>query len=129
MDDKLKVEDLGYGDFFESNCGADGLSVARIIAEHRGAYRVKNADGEYPAKISGKHMFNALSREDYPAVGDWVEVTDLGEQQAVIHKILPRKTIIKRKASGKNDIQVIAANIDVAFVIESVDRDYNLNRF
>ncbi|MFC1783213.1 ribosome small subunit-dependent GTPase A [Planctomycetota bacterium] len=81
------------------------------------------------AKITGKQMFNALSREDYPAVGDWVTITDLGEQQAVIHQILPRKTIIKRKASGKNDIQVIAANIDVAFVIESVDRDYNLNRF
>ncbi len=129
MDDKLKVEDVRDESFRESNCGADGLSVARIIAEHRGAYRVKNADGEYLAKISGKHMFNALSREDYPAVGDWVEVTDLGEQQAVIHKILPRKTIIKRKASGKNGIQVIAANIDVAFVIESVDRDYGLNRF
>jgi ribosome biogenesis GTPase len=129
MDDKLKVEDLGYGFFCESNRGADGLSVARIIAVHKKAYRVKNTDGEYLAKITGKHMFNALSREDYPAVGDWVEITDLGEQQAVIHKILPRKTIIKRKASGKNGIQVIAANIDVAFVIESVDRDFNLNRF
>ena len=129
MDDKLKVEDVRDESFRKSNCGADGLSVARIIAEHRGAYRVKNADGEYLAKISGKHMFNALSREDYPAVGDWVEVTDLGKQQAVIHKILPRKTIIKRKASGKKGIQVIAANIDVAFVIESVDGDYSLNRF
>lgn len=129
MDDKIKLEDLGYGDFFESNRGADGLPVARVLSEHKEAYRVKNAEGEYLAKITGKQMFNALSRQDYPAVGDWVTITDLGEQQAVIHRILPRKTIIKRKASGKNDIQVIAANIDVAFVIESVDRDYNLNRF
>lgn len=129
MDDKIKLEDLGYGDFFESNRGADGLPVARVLSEHKQAYRVKNAEGEYLAKITGKQMFNALSRQDYPAVGDWVTITDLGEQQAVIHRILPRKTIIKRKASGKNDIQVIAANIDVAFVIESVDRDYNLNRF
>lgn len=129
MDDKLKLEDLGYGDFFESNRGVNSLPVARIIAEHKEAYRVKNTDGEYLAKITGKQMFNALSREDYPAVGDWVAITDLGEKQAVIHQILPRKTIIKRKASGKNDIQVIAANIDVSFVIESVDRDYNLNRF
>ena len=129
MDDKIKLEDLGYGDFFESNRGADGLPVARVLSEHKQAYRVKNAEGEYLAKITGKQMFNALSRQDYPAVGDWVTITDLGEQQAVIHRILPRKTVIKRKASGKNDIQVIAANIDVAFVIESVDRDYNLNRF
>ena len=125
----MKLEDLGYGEFFESNRGKDALPVARTLAEHKEAYRVKNTDGEYLAKITGKQMFNALSREDYPAVGDWVTITDLGEQQAVIHQILPRKTIIKRKASGKNDIQVIAANIDVAFVIESVDRDYNLNRF
>ena len=129
MDDKIKLEDLGYEDFFESNRGTDALPVARTLAEHKKAYRVKNADGEYLAKITGKQMFNALSREDYPAVGDWVTIADLGEQKAVIHQILPRKTIIKRKASGKNDIQVIAANIDVAFVIESVDRDYNLNRF
>ncbi|MHC4344201.1 MAG: GTPase RsgA, partial [Planctomycetota bacterium] len=129
MDDKIKLEDLGYGDCFESNRGTDALPVARTLAEHKEAYRVKNTDGEYLARITGKQMFNALSREDYPAVGDWVTITDLGEQKAVIHQILPRKTIIKRKASGKNDIQVIAANIDVAFVIESVDRDYNLNRF
>jgi ribosome biogenesis GTPase len=129
MDDKIKLEDLGYGDFFESSRGADGLPVARVLSEHKEVYRVKNTDGEYLAKITGKQMFNALSREDYPAVGDWVAITDLGEEQAVIHQILPRKTIIKRKTSGKNDIQVIAANIDVAFIIESVDRDYNLNRF
>ena len=129
MDDKLKLEDLGYGVFFESNRGMDGLPVARIIAEHKKVYRVKNTDGEYLAKITGKQMFNALTREDYPAVGDWVAITDLGEERAVIHQILPRKTIIKRKASGKKGIQVIAANIDVAFVIESVDSDFNLNRF
>jgi ribosome biogenesis GTPase len=129
MDDKLKLEDLGYGDFFECNRGGDDLTVARITAEYKEAYRVKNTDGEYLAKITGKQMFNALSRQDYPAVGDWVAITDLGEERAVIHQILPRKTIIKRKASGKNDIQVIAANIDVAFIVESVDRDYNLNRY
>jgi ribosome biogenesis GTPase len=128
MDDKIELEDLGYEGFFESKGGADALSVARVLAEHKEAYRVKNADGEYLAKISGRQMFNASSREDFPAVGDWVTITDSGEQKAVIGKILPRKTIIKRKASGKNDIQVIAANVDVAFVIESVDRDYNLNR-
>ena len=53
-----------------------------LLAEHKKAYRVKNTDGEYLAKITGKQMFNALSREDYPAVGDWVTITDLGEQQS-----------------------------------------------
>jgi len=81
------------------------------------------------AKITGKQMFNASSREDFPAVGDWVAITELNSEQAVIHKVLQRKTIIKRKYNNKNEIQIIATNIDVAFVVESVGRDFNLNRF
>jgi ribosome biogenesis GTPase len=105
-----------------------GFSVARVIAEYRQVYRVKNATGEYLAKITGKQMFNAESREDFPAVGDWLAITDLGEGQAVIHRVLPRKTMIKRRCVGKNEVQIIAANLDVAFAIESVDRDFSLNR-
>jgi ribosome biogenesis GTPase len=133
MAGELNFEDLGYGAFFEANresMGLGGFAVARVIAEYKGAYRVKNAAGEYLAKITGKQMFDAMSRQDFPAVGDWAAITDLGEERAVIHKVLPRKTIIKRKISGRTiEIQIIAANVDVAFVIESVDRDYNLNRF
>lgn len=72
-------------------------------------------------------MFEASSREDYPAVGDWVAITKTGDDRAVIRGILPRATMIKRRYG--DDIQIIAANIDVAFAVESVDRDYNLNRF
>ncbi len=128
MNDDQKLEDLGYNGFFEPHRGADGLPVARIVAEHKGVYRVRSTDGEYRARITGKHMFGALSREDYPAVGDWVVITDVDNEQAVIQRVLPRKTVIKRKHSGKKKIQIIATNIDVAFIIESVDRDYNLNR-
>lgn len=130
MDNLLTLKDLGYDDFFESHRGeADGLPLARVTVEHKEAYRVKTPTGEYRARITGKHMFVALSREDYPAVGDWVAITEAGKQQAVIHRVLPRKTILKRKSSGRNEIQVIAANIDVAFAVESVDRDFSLNRF
>ena len=129
---KIKIEDLGYNAFFESNRNKlklDGFSVARVIVEYKGAYKVKNANGEYLAKITGKQMFNALSREDYPAVGDWVAITELDAERAVIHWVLPRRTVMKRKYSNKNETQIIATNIDVAFVIESVDKDYSLNRF
>ncbi|HNY98032.1 MAG TPA: GTPase RsgA, partial [Candidatus Pacearchaeota archaeon] len=134
----MTLGDLGYNQFFEANrqrLGLGSFAVARVIAEFKEAYRIKNESGEYLAKITGKQMFEALSREDYPAIGDWVVMSDLGNQQAVINGILPRLTIIKRrsgdknKAGEKNDIQIIAANIDVAFVVESFDRDYNLNRF
>lgn len=135
---KITMEDLGYGPFFESNrkkLGLDGFLIARVISQQRGAYRIRNTNGEYSAKITGKIMFRAVSKEDYPAVGDWVVVSEAGEGQAVIRGILPRKTIIKRKFGDKNrqgeksEAQVIATNIDVAFIVESIGRDYNLNRF
>jgi ribosome biogenesis GTPase len=63
-----------------------------------------------------------------------VVINEADKEQAVIKSILPRKTVMKRKYGNKNRIgekgetQIIAANIDVAFIIESVERDYNLNR-
>lgn len=128
MNDQLKLEDLGYDGFFESHRGTDGLPVARVTVQHKEVYRVKNTEGEYRAKVTGKRMFNASSSEDFPAVGDWVTITEPEGTHAVIQRVLPRKTVIKRKHSGKNKIQIIATNIDVAFIIESMDRDYNLNR-
>ncbi|MFH1287367.1 MAG: ribosome small subunit-dependent GTPase A [bacterium] len=118
--EKIKLEDLS---------SLDSYLIARVIAEYKEAYRVKTATEEYLAKITGKQIFNALSREDYPAVGDWVAITKLSKERAVIHRILPRKTILRKKYSNKQESQIIATNIDVAFIIESVDRDYNLNRF
>lgn len=138
MENKIKIEDLGYDSFFEegrNRLGFGDLQVARVISESKELYKIKNTDGEYLAKVTGKRMFEASSREDYPAVGDWVVVDPHDDEHATIHDILPRRTIIKRKFGDKNksgekrDVQIIAANIDVAFVIESVDRDYNLNRF
>ncbi len=129
---KTKIEDLGYSTFFESNrkkLKLDNFSVARVMVEYKGGYKVKNMSGEYIAKITGKQIFNALSREDYPVVGDWVAIKEVDKEQTVICGILPRKTIIKRKYSGKNEAQIIATNIDAAFIVESVNEDYSLNRF
>jgi len=134
----MKIEDLGYDGFFESNrteLGLGDFEVARVVAEHRGGYRVRNADGEYPAKITGKQIWKAASREDYPAVGDWVAILEADKEQRTIKGVLPRKTIIKRNSGDKgrtgekSETQVIAANIDVAFIVESLGRDYSLNRF
>ncbi len=127
----MKLEELGYSDFFENNrkkLKSDGFSVARVISEYKGAYKVKNAEGEYFAKITGKKIFKALSREDYPAVGDWVIIKEQDADWAIIIDILPRQTLIKRKYNNKNGIQIIATNIDVAFIVESIGRDFNLNR-
>ncbi len=129
--EKIKLEDLGYNTFFESkrnDLGLTDYSITRVIAEYKEAYRVKGINGEYLAKITGKQVFGAVRREDYPAVGDWVAITEVDKEKAVIHKILPRKTILRKKYSDRQETQVIAANVDVVFIVESVDRDYNLNR-
>jgi ribosome biogenesis GTPase / thiamine phosphate phosphatase len=125
------IENLGYNEFFETgrkNLGFSDYSIARVTAEHREAYNVRNVDGEYFAKISGKHMFTAVNRDDYPAVGDWVAITILPQNKAIIRGILPRISILKKKYSNKQASQIIATNIDIAFITESMDRDYNLNR-
>ena len=105
------------------------LIRARIIAEHKEAYILRSGSTEWSAKITGKMRFTASTREDYPAVGDWVLITPIDKEQAVIREILPRKTMLKRKSAGKTDVQIIASNIDVAFIVQSPDRDYSLNRF
>jgi len=128
----ITLEDLGYDEFFKSelkNLGLIKYPAARVIAEYREAYRVRNNRGEFLAKITGKHMFTATKREDYPAVGDWVVIEELPENKAVIRGMLPRKTLLKKKYSSKQENQIIATNIDAAFIVESMDRDYNLNRF
>lgn len=129
---KIILSDLGYDELFESGkrgLGITSQSVARVIAEYKEVYRVVNTVGEYLAKITGKQMFEAQQREDYPAVGDWVVIEELPDKKAIIRAILPRKTILKKKYSYKQETQVIATNIDVAFIVESLDRDYNFNRF
>lgn len=129
---KLTLEDLGYDEYFESgrnNLGYSEFPVARVLAEYREAYRIITENSEYLAKVTGKQMFTAISREDYPAVGDWVAVSLHEQNRAVIRGILPRISILKKKYSNKQDEQIIATNIDTAFIVESMDRDYNLNRF
>lgn len=134
----MTIDDLGWNDFFDkkkAELELNEFAVARVIGEGRGSFRVKNADGEFQAKVTGKQMFHASSREDYPAVGDWVAVTALDDEQMVINAVYPRKTVIKRvfgdknRIGEKNDIQIIAANVDVAFIVQSVGRDLNINRF
>ena len=100
-----RLEDLGYSDFFKNNQASvmdSSLAPARIIAEHRELYILRNETSELSAKITGKMMFTASSKEDYPAVGDWVLIRILNKKQALIHEILPRKTVLKRKSAGKN---------------------------
>ena len=128
---KIKLKDLGYSDYFENNSSSvsqKDIMPARIISEHKGLYVLRNEVHEFSAKITGKMMFTASSREDYPAVGDWVLTKKSDKNSYVIQEILPRRTLLQRKSIGDFDSQIIASNIDVAFIVQSIVRDYSLNR-
>ena len=128
----MTLEDLGYNkvlEKFRRDNNLNSFEIGRIFAEHKERYIVKTIKGEFEAEITGNMRFTAKSREDFPAVGDWVALTTYESGFAVIHTILPRFSIIKRQAVGQfGEIQIIATNIDYAFLVQAVDRDFNINR-
>lgn len=128
----MTLEDLGYNDKikkFRLDKIQNDFEIGRIIAEHKERYIVRTVKGEFDAEITGNMRFSAKSREDFPAVGDWVELITYEPDFAIIHNIIPRFSIIKRKAVGQfGEIQIIAVNIDFAFLVQAVDRDFNINR-
>ena len=84
---------------------------------------------EFEAEITGNMRYAAANREDFPAVGDWVALSSMESEFAVIQKILPRYSLIKRQAVGKfGETQIIAANIDYVFLVQAADRDFSINR-
>ena len=104
--------------------------IARVIAVDREHYIIAHGNQETSAEITGKLMFGAECPLEYPAVGDWVRVQMVDQgSRAMIHDICQRKTILKRKTAGRKiSHQLIAANIDTAFIVQSLDTNYNLRR-
>jgi ribosome biogenesis GTPase len=129
----MNLQELGFGDWFQDKVDPAQTAqykIARVIAVNKDNYAIKSEVKEVLAELTGKLMYGAQSTLDYPAVGDWVYAQYLDENSfAVINEILPRKSILYRKASGKKiDFQLIAANLDAAFIIQSLDANYNLRR-
>jgi len=128
----MKLSDLGYNEYPENlkiGQNTEGFDTGRIIAEHRERYIVRTDKGEFVAEITGNMRFTATNREGFPAVGDWVSLTTYDHDFAIIHRIYPRKSLIKRQAAGQSGVsQIIASNIDYAFLVQAIDRDFNVNR-
>lgn len=128
----VTLEDLGYGQEMENfriRSGYDSLEVGRITAEHRERYVVRTAEREYEAEILGNLRYTAQSRSDFPAVGDWVAFSGHDQDHGLIHCVFPRTSVLERQSvSIKGEKQIIAANIDAAFVVQAVDRDFSINR-
>lgn len=128
----MRLENLGYNDKIENfriEHNLENFEIGRVVSEHRERYIIKTINGEFEAEITGNMRFNAKNRTDFPAVGDWVTLTTYESDFAIIHNILPRFSTIKRQAIGQfGDVQIIATNIDYAFLVQAVDRDFNINR-
>jgi ribosome biogenesis GTPase / thiamine phosphate phosphatase len=139
------LQELGWCEFFRApaaqelqGCSRDqfaealgsGLVPARVAEENRGLYRLYCEPGEFLGELSGKLRHASESRADLPVVGDWV-LAQLRrrESRATIQHALRRKGKFSRKAPGrKTEEQIIAANIDVLFLVSSLNRDFNPRR-
>lgn len=108
----------------------DDYAAGRILAQEKGIYRIISEAGEQLAEVSGKLRYNAKSASDFPAVGDFVLIDNTDNKgRAVIHAVLPRKSVFIRKAAGTGyNEQVVAANIDTIFICMSPNNDFNLRR-
>jgi ribosome biogenesis GTPase len=105
---------------------AEGFVPGRVVSEHRSHLQVITTAAELSAEVSGRLRNEAVERSDLPAVGDFVAVRlAMADGPATIEAVLPRTTALIRKASGENRPQVLAANIDVVFIVTAPDGDFN----
>jgi len=107
----------------------DGQQPGRVLIEHRGSYVVATEAGDISASVSGRFRHEAAAAEEFPAVGDWVVMSESHEKTAIIHAVLPRSSQFVR--SGRGDMpgaQVVAANVDLVLLVTGLDHDFNLRR-
>ncbi len=126
------LETYGWSDALQRHFAphaADGLIAGRVTLQQRGLYGVITELGELKGEISGKLARDAQAG-GYPAAGDWVALGANGPRElAIIHHVLPRRTAFTRKAVGPGGgAQVVAANVDVAFITASLNGDLNPRR-
>jgi ribosome biogenesis GTPase len=129
----LNIEGLGFDSWFQQKLNDRepySGEAARIIAVDRDRYIIRNASTSVPAELTGRLLYSAETNEDLPCVGDWVLASYYDDNShAIVHDIIPRRTILRRKSAGQQvRYQLIAANIDVAFIVQSCDFDFNIRR-
>jgi ribosome biogenesis GTPase len=129
----MNLDSLGWNEnlaqaFLEHK--TDSAFPARVTQQHRDRYAILGADGEREAVVTGQFRHGSRSRADFPAVGDWtVAVQPTPNDQTTIAALLPRKSAFSRKVAGEvSDEQVLAANVDIAFLVNGLDGNHSLRR-
>jgi len=129
----MTLRDLGFDQWFEANTPAqlpEGCAFSRIAAVHRGSFSILDGEREIPAELSGRLSFQIDTPAELPCVGDWVAAQHYnGGDAAIIHGVFPRRTFLRRKTPGAGRAhQMVAANVDTAFLVQSCHYDFNLQR-
>lgn len=126
------IEHYGWSEAHQQNFEVHakaGLTPARVVVQNRGLYRLAAREGDLAATLSGRFAHEATDG-DYPVAGDWVAIAARPrEGSATIHHLLPRKSAFVRRASGPGGgQQTVAANVDLALLVSSLNADLNLRR-
>jgi len=129
----VRLDELGWDERVAAHyapwSGRSDHAPARVAVEFNHLYRVYVDGGEVEAVVSGRLKHHAASRSELPAVGDWVVVRHREEGRAAIVHVLPRRSRFSRKvAGGVTDEQVVAANVDVVFLVMALDGDFSPRR-
>jgi ribosome biogenesis GTPase / thiamine phosphate phosphatase len=130
VDDRAR---LGWDERW-AQAAPTGADVVRVIAEHRGAYHVVGDGGVAWAELTGKRFHDAKDKRDLPTVGDWVVVERWRDAlasngAAIVRDILPRRTLLVRKAAGERTApQPLAANVDLGLIVTSANMELSPRR-
>jgi ribosome biogenesis GTPase len=130
----MTLSNFGWNETFATAFlphAAAGLEPARVVCElRRNFYAVQTESGEVLAECGGGFFHLARTPDQFPAVGDWVAVRRrIGEARADLHAVLPRLTKFSRRAAGSEEIeQIVAANVNVVFLVSGLDQNFNPKR-
>lgn len=124
---------MGFDNWYRARVDSEKLQtceIARVVGVARQSWLLSRGQEPVYAELAGKLLFASDSENALPTTGDWVYAQFYDDDShAIIHDLLPRKSLLRRKVAGQAiEYQSIAANIDCAFILQSADRDFNLRR-
>ncbi len=129
----IDLKHYGFDSIFKKefeNFQRSGFEAGRISAENKERYNIITEYGEIPGEITGKFLYDADNLSSFPKTGDWAAVTYFQEEnKCIIHNLLNRRSHFSRAQAGREKgAQIIAANIDFIFIVQSFNSDFSINR-
>ena len=130
---KIDLGTLGWDLLFEESFSPhqlQGLVPGRITQVQRKSCIALTEFGEIEVKVSGKFRFDTFNKGSYPVVGDWVGIKkEFNDDRGIIQAVLPRRSKLSRKVAGRvTEEQIIAANVDIVWIVSGLDNDFNIQR-